>query len=194
MGQTGNVSNSTRWLVYAVIVLGGAIVFSSVNAIVTRERTERAARTCAANMFHLDRAMQMYLADYDDAFPLASSWCDAIVPYTEAKPPFNCPAARNQRFSFAYNAAVAGRRRAEIQNLQEVVLLFESDAGWNAAGGPELLPEEPRHFGGDRVTRANFSSSWMSRASRERDRRKEWLREYRGLIWTPILQGGDGGR
>ena len=44
------------------------------------------------------------------------------------------------------NAAVAGLKEADVPS--DTVVLFESDAGWNASGGVELMITQPRH--GDR--------------------------------------------
>ncbi len=47
------------------------------------------------------------------------------------------------------NRALQGRRIDEVPAPEDTVLIFESDGGWNAAGGEELLPRVPRHYGFD---------------------------------------------
>ena len=59
---------------------------------------------------------------------------------------FHCPeASKKQRCSYAMNRKLGGvKDRGQIP--KDTVLLFESDAGWNAAGGPEIAVL--RHFRG----------------------------------------------
>ena len=79
------------------------------------------------------------------ACPRPREWCDLLRPYLKDATAFVCPATKNQRCSYAFNANLSGVRLADIPKSRRVVILFESDRGWNAAGGPELLPAQPRH-------------------------------------------------
>jgi hypothetical protein len=50
--------------------------------------------------------------------------------------------------------------------------IFESDVGWNAHGGRELLPEKPRHLvgghlGGDNYGFLEGSARWVKRGAAE---------------------------
>jgi hypothetical protein len=68
------------------------------------------------------------------------------------------------------------------------VVVFESDAGKNAAGGPELLPDEPRHLGGDKYGFADGSARWLKRKPAGGNRRGEraWLKEPEEPVrWKP---------
>jgi hypothetical protein len=51
---------------------------------------------------------------------------------------FQCPtSSKNQRSSYAMNRNLAGKKHDDKIS-PDTVLLFESDAGWNATGGPEI--------------------------------------------------------
>jgi len=63
-----------------------------------------------------------------------------------------------------------------------LVVLFESDEGWNATGGPELLPQNSRHAPyGDLVLSADGN---FVPGVREIDPSSGWpLRKYHSLQW-----------
>lgn len=50
-----------------------------------------------------------------------------------------------------------------MKRADETVLVFESGSAVALAGGPELLPDEPRHFGGDNYGFADGSARWIRR-------------------------------
>jgi len=71
------------------------------------------------------------------------------------------------------------------------VLIFESDAGWNAAGGAELLPDEPRHKRGDNYIFADGRVDWVPRKKLPDG---TWAKEPGpdGVIWEPVLKDSEG--
>jgi prepilin-type processing-associated H-X9-DG protein len=143
--------------------------------------------TCLSHSKQLALAMQSYLQDHHDVYPAAGSWSDALKPYVSADT-FRCPHSKDKRCGFAFNAVLGGRRAADITaDPGRLVLFFESDAGWNAHGGPELLPAEPRHFGGDNVAYADGHARWLSRARRGDSSPPRWLRAYppETVAWDP---------
>jgi len=82
-------------------------------------------------------------------FPAARTWCDDIRDAVGNEKPFVCPAAAGKaagqpsRCYYAFNAKLSGLDMDKVN--PSTVLLFESDRGWNAAGGPELLPSPAFH-------------------------------------------------
>ena len=57
---------------------------------------------------------------------------------------FQCPASKsNTRCSYAFNAKLGGMDESKIN--PNTVMIFESDNGWNANGGSELMIRKPRH-------------------------------------------------
>jgi hypothetical protein len=190
------------WTIIAVAVV--AVVAYYGTRIVSDTLYVRRTSTCALHMTNLGRAILTYSDEYGGALPFAEHWCYLVLPYVRGRSEFVCPAAHNRNCSYALNTAVSGLRRVDIENAEDLVLLFESDAGWNAAGGPELLPALPRHHGGERVFYVGGSGGWQARLhakgpgdstsvtrSYYHVRPEEWLKGYAGITrpveWTPVL-------
>jgi hypothetical protein len=137
---------------------------------------------CSSNVKNIALAFQMYLADNDDRFPLSERWCDTLTEYLRNTDVYRCPSAGEQRCSFAYTAALGGRRVEDVSDGVNTVVVFESDVGWGAAGGPELLPNTPRHLTGDNYGFTDGSARWIARRSRETGGGKAWDRAPEGEV------------
>jgi len=105
---------------------------------------------CTSNLHQLGTVFMMYTADNEGKFPEASAWCDALTraEYLSASVVFQCPEAPTLRSGYAFNENLSGVDIDDIPSLAGTVLLFESDVGWNAAGGPEAMISTPRHPNG----------------------------------------------
>lgn len=100
-------------------------------------------KRCAANLRALGATMLIYASDYDEKYPTADKWCDLLVEYInvrEHRKPirvtekdFKCPGNKKERCSYAINPNVSPSSNPRL------VLLFETEGGWNQFGGPELL-------------------------------------------------------
>jgi prepilin-type processing-associated H-X9-DG protein len=111
---------------------------------------------CVNNMKQLGLLMRIYRGDNYDRYPTAQ-WCDIILTNkfdkaelgnlsTNIAKMVHCPSApRNERCSYAFNRQLVGIKDTD-QIAQDTVMLFESDAGWNAVGGPEIIAK--RHNSG----------------------------------------------
>lgn len=94
---------------------------------------------CARNLTYLSTALKT--SDGDLAYPSASAWCDAIVDrYRDQGDAaewymkhFVCPAVWQGGCHYAMNP------NCEPNSPPDTVLLFETEAGWNQHGGPELF-------------------------------------------------------
>jgi prepilin-type processing-associated H-X9-DG protein len=103
---------------------------------------------CMNNEKQLAMAVIIYSNDHTNHFPPAATWCDAIKASAGSEQVFRCTAANStNRCDYAFNAKLDGFDESKInpQNAQ-TVMIFESDGGWNANGGPELLPAKARHL------------------------------------------------
>jgi len=99
---------------------------------------------CINNEKQLALAVRIYSNDNTNHFPPAATWCDAITTYAGNAKAFKCPAAYSSgRCDYAFNVKLDGLDEDKIN--PQTVELFESDAGWNANGGPELMIGKPRH-------------------------------------------------
>jgi hypothetical protein len=99
---------------------------------------------CVNNEKQLALAVRIYSGDNKDQLPPAATWCDAIQPEAGTTKIFHCPADfSGSRCSYAFNAKLGGVDENKIA--PNTVLIFESDGGWNANGGSELMIWKPRH-------------------------------------------------
>ena len=98
---------------------------------------------CVSSLRQLGLAVRMYATDNKEEFPPAATWCDAIQTYAGSPKVFQCVAVPDQRCGYAFNAKVGGRKVGEVD--PQTVIIFESGAGWNASGGPELIVSPSRH-------------------------------------------------
>ena len=157
--------------VLAVIVLVALMIEPMIRPVPVRPAV------CLSNVKNIALAFQMYATDNDDWFPPAAGWCDSIREYVKNDMVYHCPSDSNPDCAFAFNAALDRASLADIPNPAEIVVVFESDRGWNAAGGPELLPAEPRHEGGDHYGFADGGAGWVKRRGLGRD-------DVGDLVWT----------
>jgi prepilin-type processing-associated H-X9-DG protein len=100
---------------------------------------------CAQNLSALGNAMHIYANDYNDMFPTTSKWCDLLVEYQNvSKQTFACPAALTKYRSVRSIDQCNYAMNKNVEKLgtnapPDMVLLFETQPGWNQAGGPEIL-------------------------------------------------------
>jgi len=131
-----------------LVVLLFVAFLSLARLMFPRQRDPSRTSHCLSNVVNLSMVFEMYLADNGDRFPPTTNWREVKEAYLYAPEVFVCPAAPYLPCGYAFNASLVGLSSADIHDPVRTVVIFESDRGWNAAGGPELLPEEPRHAGG----------------------------------------------
>jgi hypothetical protein len=99
---------------------------------------------CAANMRNLWYRLRLYykaVGQIQMLYPAAAEWCDALgeAQRTMTKVdefiirPYMCPAAGEGKCHYAMNP------NCKPDSPADVVLLFETKAGWNQNGGPDLF-------------------------------------------------------
>jgi hypothetical protein len=136
----------------AGVIVSGVILFGYLGYVVSisliqKGRETKTSQACIQHEVILVRAMLRYVRDYDNTFPAASTWCDSLRPYVADEGVFVCPSAPALRCGYAFNSAYSGIRYEPGRDNDKFVVIFESDGGWNASGGRELLPRKPRHHG-----------------------------------------------
>ena len=93
---------------------------------------------CINKEKELALAIRIYSGNNTNRFPPAATWCDAIQSAEVAPNVFKDPAVNSgSRCDYAFNAAIGGLDESKVA--PDTVMLFESDAGWDASGGPELM-------------------------------------------------------
>jgi len=103
---------------------------------------------CARNLRYLYTGLRVF--EDDVPYPSASTWCDALIrryvrrpdTKTETLRHFVCPSGPNGNCHYAMNPA------CEPNSPTDMVLLFETKAGWNQHGGPELFTFDNHDPGG----------------------------------------------
>ncbi|MFH1369949.1 MAG: DUF4190 domain-containing protein [Planctomycetota bacterium] len=96
---------------------------------------------CKERMTTLGQSMLQYAEKYNE-YPTSSQWCDLLQKYDPNLPmkTFHCIGVKEGpccNYAMNKNIAEVGSNAPE-----DMVLLFESKAGWNQTGGPELLTME----------------------------------------------------
>lgn len=86
---------------------------------------------CAEAIAGLGVVMEAHVARRQEAID-PTQWCDMILS-RRAQDAFQCPSAGPGRCHYAMNPA------CEPNSPTDMVLLFETKAGWNQHGGPELF-------------------------------------------------------
>ena len=99
---------------------------------------------CSTNMKGLSLAIHVYANDYDDKFPTGDKWCDLLMEEADVGPQsFKCPGVYEGDCHYAMNENVF---KEGAKDEYDLVLLFETEGGWNQVGGRELLSLE-NHVG-----------------------------------------------
>jgi hypothetical protein len=181
------------------------------------------SRECSFRAEILGRAMQMYVLDWDNVLPVAAGWCDSVSEYAgpaaeevdpgfpwSSESPFVCPSAPALRCGYAFNSELSGVDLNALSDPHNTILLFESDAGWNAAGGADLLPSRPRHLRVGGLTRRDedadgpvdtyvFADGHVEKLGRKRAGLgflgwPIWVKEPHAdrAIWEPVLKDSEG--
>ena len=103
---------------------------------------------CISNEKQMALAVISYSNNHTNHFPPSATWCDAIQSDVGTGSVFKCFAANSaSRCDYAFNAKLDGLELGKVN--PQAVMIFESDGGWNANGGKELLPAKARHGRGN---------------------------------------------
>lgn len=122
--------------------LGASLI--ALNAGVIRPR--RYHKMCQSNMKQMGLAFMQYSRDYDESFPLAHNWAEALWPYSKNQSIFYCPTRGDSHWGYALNSRAAPTSHVEMYAPADTVLAFESDANRiNAIDSGTSLPKAPIH-------------------------------------------------
>lgn len=135
------------WLVVLCVVgifIPIAILAALLLPALSQAKTRAGQIACMGHLKQLALGVRIYSGDNKDTFPAATNWCEALTTYVspnQSTPSsrlnvFACPTQPDRRCSYAYNQKLSGIEEAKVD--PQTVMIFESDSGWDAAGGPEL--------------------------------------------------------
>ena len=132
-------------IVSAVFLLAIPVFAAMLLPALASAKARAQTINCVSNEKQLALAVRIYAGDHNNDFPPSATWCDAIKADVASEKPFKCPAANPaDQCDYAFNAALGGMDESKAD--PQTVMIFESDAGWNASGGRELMVS--RHMGG----------------------------------------------
>jgi len=144
-----------------LLAVGGILLAVWMPATETWRRAHSRPYTeCLSHVKNIAMALEMYLSDYS-RFPGQDRWCDTLDEYIKTRDVFHCPQAQ-ATCGYAYNTTLDGSE-AHMVDPARVVAVFDADGGWNAHGGKELLPDFPRHLGGDNYGFPDGHGAWYAR-------------------------------
>lgn len=139
-GQLKGIGFAITGMVLPVVILPVfAVLMGILMPALARTRQIAFRMVCGQNMSSLGRAMLIYANDHE-SFPTTSKWCDLLIEHAEVNPSlFRCPGAQfvQVRCSYAMNKNLENFDTGNAPH--DMVALFETNPGWNQAGGPELL-------------------------------------------------------
>lgn len=131
------ICTSVISLALVLLILPGLLL-----PALARAKQKAMTINCVSNMKQMGLAMRMYSDDHTNQLPAAMAWSDSVSNYVGSTNIFHCPADFHPGCSYAFN------QKLDRQDLKQInpgtVLLFESTAGWNASGGPEIM-DSHRH-------------------------------------------------
>jgi len=143
IGKSGGRLKGNGFAVAGIVVpvVAGVFVLPVLLGItmpaLARTRQLAFRMTCGTNLSSLGKAMMIYANAYDDKFPTSSKWCNLLIEHAKVdKMTFRCKGAAQGPCNYAMNENVADLGQAALPN---VVLLFETQPGWNQTGGAEIL-------------------------------------------------------
>lgn len=143
------MKTSPRWKRSEIIGLSAATIIAIVMlfGVPALVRPSRDAAACQSNLKQLGLAMFQYVRDYDEKYPLAKNWGDALQPYHKQDINlYRCPARGDLPCGYAMHASVAQRSLADIADPKNTIMYFDSDAGApNHTDKGTSLPASPRH-------------------------------------------------
>jgi hypothetical protein len=129
-------------IILSVIIL--LIMPAMLLPALARAKLKAQAITCLYNEKQLATAALIYANKHGNQLPHAATWCDDIRPFVTSEKVFKCPSAdANGRCDYAFNVKLNGLNESTVN--PATVMIFESDGGWNANGGPELMIGKSRH-------------------------------------------------
>jgi len=133
----------------AIAILMMPIMAAILFPVFARAREAARMSACQSNVKQLGMSVRMYMSDYDDKYPPAATWSDSLQKYARSPSVYQCPsAAPSLRCGYALNGALGEQPEGNIADAAGTVGLFESDGGWNAAGGQEAMITRARHING----------------------------------------------
>ncbi|MFW9871277.1 MAG: hypothetical protein ACFFEL_16740 [Candidatus Thorarchaeota archaeon] len=125
---------------FTIVCIFAVILWPGIKRDIHHSRSKK----CSKNILELGNSLYAYAQDHDGRYP-NENWCDLVLEGGYAtKKQFVCPYGKKAQCHYAMNRNVIGLQMSKLPN--DIVVLFETEGGWNQVGGPELLTTK-NHFG-----------------------------------------------
>jgi len=125
-------------IISTVFMLAIPVFAAMLLPVLSAAKSRAQTINCVSNEKILALGVKMYVADHTNELSPSVTWCDAIKSYVGSERTFKCPAANAaSQCDYAFNAALSGMDESKVN--PNTVMIFESDAGWNASGESELM-------------------------------------------------------
>jgi hypothetical protein len=160
-GRLGGRGLAIAGIVISALMLLVVLVALGMTAALwpalSRLQENAQATVSANNVRMLCQAAMVYSMEHNDRLPLPDAYPDLLEQggYVDLVPKgsgdataFEDPGSPGMGRAYAMNANLTGLRVGHVREPWQTVLFFECRFGAPPAGGPELLPEEPRYPGG----------------------------------------------
>ncbi len=142
------------------IPIFAAILFPVFSKARDAARPQAWQEACMSNQKQLGLAMMQYMQDYDEHYPFAANWNQALAPYIKDSSVLKCPLIRNDLPGYALNRSLASAQLRFVPSPASTAGIYESIPGVNLSGGPELLPVPGRHNDGNNIGFADGHVKW----------------------------------
>ena len=148
-----------------VVPVLAAIVFP----VFAQARAKARQTSCMSNLKQIATGNLMYVQDYDERFPIASTWQENMMPYTGTMTIFHCPAdvlvpnaSNSTASSYSFNSALDMMKVKRLGEPQNTVLNYDSTAAsLNANDALTSLPSPGRHMKKNNISFADgHAQSW----------------------------------
>ena len=132
--SSGSGTRFSLWRVLAGVIIGIMVLPVLVQLLLGRWPHQRSRRLiCHAHLQSLGVAFVLYSQENGNVYPPASKWCDLLVGRYAREESLHCDKGKEGQCDYAMNPL------ADPCGAPDIVLLFECRAGWNQAGGQEIL-------------------------------------------------------
>ena len=124
------------------------VIMAMLMPALARTRQIAFRMVCGTNLAGISSAMQMYVNE-NDGYPTPDEWCDLLIEECNLTPrSFSCPGKNSGQSNYALNKNIYDFGTG---NDADIVMIFETQPGWNQVGGPEILTTENHNGDGCNV-------------------------------------------
>ncbi len=123
-----------------IIVPFIAILLSILMPALAKVRILSQRVVCGSHMNSIGKELMIYANDNNDKYPATDKWCDLLLENSNiSKKVLICPGAPEGPCDYAMNKNI---EKIGPLGPSDLVLLFETDPGWNQSGDEEILSTE----------------------------------------------------